>query len=114
MSGGLQTAKPVEDVRFYEDSFVKDLIGSTMPQGGMGVLLRERFGGLKSSTLGDPRPGCDGRSSQRSTELLSVPNVFIRHHMQHARDALGQTPITDAPHLNGRSRRGDPRTSRAR
>jgi hypothetical protein len=71
-----------------------------MPQAGLGVLFRERIGGLKSSTRGDPRPGCDERSSQRSTELLSVPDVFIRHHMQHARDALGQTPITDAPHLN--------------
>jgi hypothetical protein len=71
-----------------------------MPQGGMGVLFRERIGGLKSSTRVDPRSGCDERSSLRSTELLSVPDVFIRHHMQHARDALGQTPITDAPHLN--------------
>jgi len=71
-----------------------------MPQGGMGVLFREPIGGLTASTLADPRPGCDERSSLRSTELLSVPDVFIRHHMQHARDALGQTPITDAPHLN--------------
>ena len=71
-----------------------------MPQGGMGVLFRERMGGLKSSMRVDPRPRCDERSSLRSTELLSVPDVFIRHHMQHARDALGQTPITDAPHLN--------------
>jgi hypothetical protein len=71
-----------------------------MPQGGMGVLFRERTGGLTASTRVDPRSGCDERSSLRSTELLSVPDVFIRHHMQHARDALGQTPITDAPHLN--------------
>jgi hypothetical protein len=71
-----------------------------MPQGGMGVLFRDRIGGLTASTRADPRPRCDERSSLRSTELLSVLDVFIRHHMQHARDALGQTPITDAPHLN--------------
>jgi hypothetical protein len=68
-----------------------------MPQGGRGVLFRERTGGLNSSMRVDPRPGCDERSSLRSTELLSVPDVFIRHHMQHARDALGQTPITERP-----------------
>jgi len=34
--------------------------------------------------------------------------------MQHARKVRWQTPITDAPHLWGRSHLGDPRSLRAR
>jgi hypothetical protein len=71
-----------------------------MPQGGIGVLLRECIDGRTVSTNPDPRSGRDERSSQRSDELLSVQGVLTRHHMQHARKALGQTPVGDAPHLN--------------
>jgi hypothetical protein len=62
----------------------------------------------------DPRSGCDKRPSQGSDNLLSVPDVCIRHHMQHARNALGLTPVTGAPHLNRRSLYGDPGLLRAR
>jgi hypothetical protein len=67
-----------------------------MPQGGMGVLFRERTGILTASTRAVPRPGCHERSGLRSTEHLSVPDVFIGT-TRHARDALGQTPISAAP-----------------
>jgi len=36
------------------------------------------------------------------------------HHMQHARDVRWQRPILEAPHLWGRSQRGDPQSLRAR
>jgi len=62
----------------------------------------------------DPRSGCDERSSQCSNELLSVPDVRIRHPMQHARKVRWRTPVTEAPHLSRRSLRGDPLTLRAR
>jgi hypothetical protein len=61
-----------------------------------------------------PRSGYDERSSQGSDNLLSVPDVRIRHHMQHARNALGLTPVSGAPHLEGRSLSGDPGLLRAR
>jgi hypothetical protein len=61
----------------------------------------------------DPRLGHVKRSSQRSDELLSVRGVFTQHPMQHAHKVRWQTPITEAPHLSGRSRFGDPPTLRA-
>src|SRR5512143_4008727 len=61
----------------------------------------------------DPRSGCDERSSQCSNELLSVPDMRIRHPMQHARKVRWQTPVTEAPHLCGRSLRSDPQPLRA-
>ena len=60
-----------------------------MPQGGMGVLFRERIGGRGVTNV---------RACARPN--FYPYRTFIRHHMQYARDALGQTPITDAPHLN--------------
>ena len=62
----------------------------------------------------DPRPGCDERSSQGSDELPSVQSVCTPHHKLNAREAHWQTPINDAPLLNGRSLCRDPRTLRAR
>src|SRR5262245_55400569 len=62
----------------------------------------------------DRRSGRDERSSQRSDELLSVPEEWIRHHIQHARKAHWQTPFSGAPHLLERSPCGDPQTLRAR
>jgi len=56
----------------------------------------------------DRRLGCDERSSQRSDELLSVPNRSIRHPMLNARKAPGLTPFTDAPNLFRRPLGGDP------
>jgi hypothetical protein len=62
----------------------------------------------------DRRSGRDERSSQCSDELLSVADVDVRHHIQHARKVRWQTPVTGAPHLFGRSPCSDPRTLRAR
>jgi len=38
-------------------------------------------------------------SSQGSDELLSVPEYLPAHRIRHARKALRETPVTDAPHL---------------
>ncbi len=62
----------------------------------------------------DSRSGYDKSLSQCSNELLSVQGVLTRHLMQHAREARWQTPVTDAPHLTGRSLFGDPLPLRAR
>ena len=62
----------------------------------------------------DPRPGCDERSSQSSDELPSVRSACTPHHKLNAREAHWQTPINDAPLLNGRSLCRDPRVLRAR
>jgi len=62
----------------------------------------------------DPRPGAVAGSSRYSNKLLSVQDVGVRHHMQHARQRRWQSPITDALLLSGRLPHGDPRTSRAR
>ena len=62
----------------------------------------------------DPRLGTVGGPSRYSNKLLSVRDVGVRHHMQHARQVRWQSPISDAPLLNGRLPYGDPRPVRAR
>jgi len=62
----------------------------------------------------EPRSGTIERSSSCSKKLLSVQDSEAQHHMLHARQAHWQSPVTNAPLLSGRSRRGDPQTVRAR
>jgi len=43
-----------------------------------------------------------------------VQGSEAQHHMLYARQAHWQSPVTDAPHLSGRSPCGDPQPFRAR
>ena len=79
----------------------------------IGIALSLRAGLAREMHPG-PRPGCDERSSHCSDELLSVHGVGAVHLMQHALEAQWQTPVTNAPHLFGRSLCSDPRKFRAR
>ena len=91
------------DVRFYEDLCVKPvvlMVGVTMPHGGLGVGWQSCAVELLSAQQRDPRSGSSTRSSQGSNQLLSVQGLVCPHHMQHARIALGLTPVADAPNLN--------------
>jgi len=57
------------------------------------MLLSQCSSGVKGLMHPDRRSGLDERPSQRSDELLSVPEEEIRHHIQHARKVRWQTPI---------------------
>jgi len=83
----------ITDGCFYEDSFVKPFLVSTLMGGSSWT--RTKAWPMRP----DPRSGRDERSSQCSDELLSVQGNVTRHPMQHARKVRWQTPITDAPHL---------------
>jgi hypothetical protein len=88
---------------FYEDSFVKPFLIAASMWGRHGPRTKacgvRGVGRLAPALRPDPRSGCDERSSQCSDELLSVPDMSIRHPMLNARKAGGQTPVTDAPLL---------------
>lgn len=89
----MQRKEPVPSTRFYEDSFVKPFLVSTLMGGSSWT--RTKAWPMRP----DPRSGRDERSSQCSDELLSVLGDDTRHPMLHARKVRWQTPITDAPHL---------------
>ncbi|HEY1459782.1 MAG TPA: hypothetical protein VGH59_06950, partial [Casimicrobiaceae bacterium] len=74
-------------------------LGQVELHGGTAVLRSQRSFGVSWLIHPDPRLERDERSSQCSDELLSVPDVWIRHHMLNAREVRWQTPVTDAPHL---------------
>jgi hypothetical protein len=82
--------------------------------GGTHAMLSQRSLSVTWLVHPDPRWGSRERSSQCSDELLSVLGVDTVHRMLHARKAHRQTPIPDAPHLEGRSLLSDPCMYRAR
>src|SRR2546422_7665210 len=91
---------------FYEDCFVKAWSRGTCSRHPIEVPAR-------CDVHPDPRSGTVEGPSWCSDKLLSVRDIGVRHHMQHARQARWQSPVTDAPLLWGRSPCGDPQSLRA-
>jgi len=103
--GRAVTERLAADVCFYEDSTVK------LPASRRNLISASEGSGRQNRDL---RSGTVEGSRLCSSELLSVQDVDVQHHMLHARQAHWQSPVTNAPHLLGRSHRSDPRSLRAR